>query len=199
MPTPIEATQRKTIAVFGGSFNPPHVAHQMLALYALQTTDIDEVWMVPTYRHVFGKELAPFEHRVAMCELLAAPLGGRVMVCQAERALATDPSFVASRTIDLLQYLQFQYPLHALRLLIGADILNETSKWHRWQDVIALAPPIVIGRGNVANVPGWDISEFAMPAVSSTEVRARLAVRQDAGWLVPSSVLRYIAAKGLYQ
>jgi nicotinate-nucleotide adenylyltransferase len=199
----------KTIALFGGSFNPPHVAHQMVALYALQVADIDEVWFVPTYRHVFGKELADYQHRVAMCELIARDFAGKAKVCTTEREIAELPGFVASRTLDLIEYLCGRHPDHRWRLLIGADILLETNKWHRWDQVAALAPPIVVGRTSASpQVPlvpdegwsqSWDVTEFAMPQVSSTEVRSRIKQQQSAQWLVPRQVLRYIQDIGLYQ
>jgi len=59
------------IALFGGSFNPPHVAHQMVALFVLETAPVDELWITPTYRHAFSKQLVDYEHRIAMCELMA--------------------------------------------------------------------------------------------------------------------------------
>ena len=68
----------REVALFGGSFNPPHVAHQMVCLFVLETCRVDAVWMVPTFRHAFSKELCGFEHRFRMCELAAAPLGERV-------------------------------------------------------------------------------------------------------------------------
>ncbi len=48
------------VALFGGSFNPPHVAHQMVALYVLETQPVDELWFVPTYAHPFGKALVDY-------------------------------------------------------------------------------------------------------------------------------------------
>ena len=54
------------VALFGGSFNPPHVAHQMVALYVLETQPVDELWFVPTYAHPFGKALVDYDHRIAM-------------------------------------------------------------------------------------------------------------------------------------
>src|SRR5205085_1006693 len=132
------------VALFGGSFNPPHVAHQLVALYVLETQPIDELWFVPTYAHPFGKQLAPYEDRLAMCELATHTLGDRVRVSRAEEELAKRPEFVASRTLDLVEYLAGQG--HQLRLVIGTDILGETAKWHRWSDVIAIAPLIVVGR-----------------------------------------------------
>jgi nicotinic acid mononucleotide adenylyltransferase len=86
------------VALFGGSFNPPHAAHQLVALYVLETQPVDELWFVPTYAHPFGKQLATYEHRIAMCELAAAALGPRARVSQVEAELAARPGFVASRT-----------------------------------------------------------------------------------------------------
>ncbi|HEY6038658.1 MAG TPA: hypothetical protein VIV58_30455, partial [Kofleriaceae bacterium] len=96
------------IALFGGSFNPPHVAHQLVALYVLETQPVDELWFVPTFVHPFHKQLVPYEDRLAMCELAAAPLGPRVKVSRAEQELAQQPDFVASRTFDLVELLLAQ-------------------------------------------------------------------------------------------
>lgn len=179
-----------TIALFGGSFNPVHVAHQLVALYVLETQPIDELWLVPTYAHPFGKPLAPFEHRVAMCELAAAALGPRVQVSRAEEELAKQPGFVASRTLDLIEHVGGD-----LRLVIGSDILAETAQWHRWDEVARRAPPIVVAR------PGWPGGgEVAITDVSATRVRELLAGNDRAvEALVPARVLRYIAAHGLYR
>ena len=126
------------IALFGGSFNPPHVAHQLAVLYVLETQPIDELWFVPVFSHPFGKDLAPYEHRVAMCELVANALGPRAKVSRAEQELSSRPGF-SGRTLDLVEYLAA--PERELRLVVGADILGETQKWYRWNDVVAKAPP----------------------------------------------------------
>jgi nicotinate-nucleotide adenylyltransferase len=179
------------VALFGGSFNPVHVAHQLVALYVRETQPIDEVWFVPTYQHPFGKPLAPYVDRVAMCELAAADIVG-TRVSRAEEELAHRPGFVSSHTLDLAQYAIDQG--HAPRLVIGSDILKETHKWHRWDDLAALAPPIVIGRTGHAHAGALD-----MPEVSSTAIRALIANGDAAAAaLLPVSVLRYIAAHKLY-
>jgi nicotinate-nucleotide adenylyltransferase len=178
------------IALFGGSFNPPHVAHQMVALYVLETQPVDELWFVPTYTHVFGKELVPYEHRVAMCELAAAPLGPRVRVSRAEQELAQRPGFTVSRTLDLIEDLASHGDL---RLVVGADILGETDKWYRWDEIVRRAPPIVLSRPGHPGGTGLEID------VSATRVRQLLAARDPAvEALVPATVLRYIAANRLY-
>jgi nicotinate-nucleotide adenylyltransferase len=183
------------VALFGGSFNPPHVAHQLVALYVLQTCDVDALWFVPTLVHPFHKTLAPFADRVAMCELAAAALGPQVSVSRAEAALAERPGFVASRTYDLVEMLREEGE-HDFRLVIGTDILAETHKWHRWADLVTLAPPIIVGRTGYEQAGETGVT---MPQISATRVRELLAAHDaHVASLLPREVLRYIAMHGLY-
>ncbi|HUQ07649.1 MAG TPA: nicotinate (nicotinamide) nucleotide adenylyltransferase [Kofleriaceae bacterium] len=189
-----------TVAYFGGSFNPPHVAHTLVALYVLETAPVDELWFVPTYKHPFAKnkDLAPYDERVAMCELAVAPLGGRARVSRVEADVFAERGG-DNRTLHTLEHLAETHPDHAFRLVVGADILHEVAKWHRWDEVCRRAPLIVIGRGGVEAPPGATISELAMPEVSSTEVRRRIDAGQDASGLVSKAVLGYIDRRGLYR
>ena len=82
--------------------------------------------------------------------------------------------------------------------MVGADILGETDKWYRWDELARRAPPIVVGR------PGYPTPPGAIPAivgVSSTEIRGHLGAQRDddAIALLPRAVLRYIADRGLYR
>lgn len=186
------------VALFGGSFNPPHVAHQLVALYVIETQPVDELWFVPTYTHPFGKHLVSYEHRIAMCAIAAAPLGPRVRASRAEVELAQRPGFVASHTLDLVEYLAAQG--YELRLVVGSDILGEAVNWHRWEDVVARAPLIVVGRTGYPAPPGSAASEVTMPEISATRVRDLLAQgASGVTGLVPREVLRYIAQHHLYQ
>ncbi len=179
----------RTIAIFGGSFNPPHVAHQMICLYILEACSVDEMWVIPTYRHPFAKSLIDFEHRFAMCELAMAPFANRVRVSRIEEELAQP----ASRTLHTLNALSQRYPDDAFRLVVGADILAERDKWYRWDEIERMAPPLVVGRRGYPSESGLEL-----PDVSSTEVRARLASGRDASALVPATVMAYITERGLY-
>src|SRR3954452_22589054 len=105
------------VALFGGSFNPPHVAHQLVGLYVLETEPVDELWLIPCFKHPFDKALAPFEDRLAMCELAAAALGPRARVSDCERRLGGE-----SRTLRTVKALQAQHPGVELSLVIGGDI-----------------------------------------------------------------------------
>jgi len=178
------------VGIFGGSFNPPHIGHQALCLMLLETGPIDEVWVVPTYRHYFGKALASFEDRVAMCECMVDPLGRRARVCSVER----DVENSQGRMLDTLTALSTLHPQHEFRLIIGADILLETNRWHAWSEVAALAPPLVFQRG------GYDGGTFpAPPTVSSSAIRECLASGESAVPMVSKSVQACIESRGLYQ
>jgi nicotinate-nucleotide adenylyltransferase len=182
----------RSVALLGGSFNPPHVAHLMAAYWALATQDVSEVWLLPTWRHAFGKVLAPFEDRLRMCELAARHVRG-VGVCGAEAELRDDP--LAGRTARTLEHLLAKHPDHRFTLLVGADILPDTDKWYRWDRVQELARVVVVGREGWPPVPGAP----TLPRVSSTEVRARIARGEDVSGLVPRKVLEYVAAHGMYR
>jgi nicotinate-nucleotide adenylyltransferase len=179
-----------SIALLGGSFNPPHLGHQMICLWALSTGRAPEVWLVPTFAHAFNKELVPFEHRSAMCQHLVqlfAP--GKVMVCSIEAELSAP-----SLTYNTLQSLCRRYPQHQFHLMVGADILQEKDAWYRFDEIERLAPLLVIGR---AGYPSPD-ETVILPAISSSQIRARLARGQDVSGLLPASVLAYIQAHHLY-
>ncbi|HET9955496.1 MAG TPA: nicotinate (nicotinamide) nucleotide adenylyltransferase [Polyangiaceae bacterium] len=183
------------VAVFGGSFDPPHVAHVLLATYALSVGGFDRVLVVPVFAHAFSKSLSPFAQRLRMCQLAFAPLRA-VQVSDIEATLPT-PSF----TLSTLQAIRRELPDASLNLVIGADALSETSKWHAFDEVARIAPPFAVGR------EGYDASgasHFALPRVSSTQVRKlltssdRSAQRAELSELLPRSVLEYIEQHGLY-
>ena len=187
------------IALFGGSFNPPHIAHALVAFYVRETQPVDEVWFVPVYAHAFGKDLAAYEHRIAMCELVAQSLPG-VRVSRAEEELANKPGFTVSRTLDLLVHLEAQDPTREFRNVIGSDILGETHKWYRWDEVVAKAPLIALGRSGFVAPPGTTLTGVTMPEISATRVRELVTAgdTEQASQLLPREVLRYIATHGLY-
>ncbi len=196
-------SSNERVAFFGGSFNPPHVGHVLGVVYALSVAPIDRVLVVPVYRHPFAKHLAPFADRLAMCR---AALGWvpRVTISSVEEELGGE-----SLTLRTLEHLQAQHPGWSLRLLVGSDVLGDMHKWHRWDRVSAIAPPLVLGRSGVppreaavtwvgarAEAP----PEPVLPEVSSTEIRNALAAGDvDAvRGLVPSAVIDHIVAHRLY-
>src|SRR5262245_30760132 len=178
------------VALFGGSFNPPHVAHQLAALYVLETAAVDALWFVPAFEHAFGKPLAPFEDRLAMCQLAAAALGARAAVSDVERTIGG-----RSLTLRTVRRLAEMHPEHTFSLVIGSDLQGDVASWYRGDELQCTIPFVVVGRPGQPGAPGG----ITMPDVSSTAVRAALAAGQSVDGFVPRSVLDYILRKGLYQ
>ncbi len=110
------------VGVYGGSFDPPHVAHVMAAAYACATGPLDRLLVVPVFAHAFNKALTPFEHRLRLCELAFEGLSA-VSVCPIESELPSP-----SRTLTTLQALARRQPGAELRLVIGADVLKDAGK-----------------------------------------------------------------------
>jgi nicotinate-nucleotide adenylyltransferase len=181
------------VALFGGSFNPPHVCHQLVALWVKATRPVDAVWLVPTYRHAFGKPLETFEARCELVERLLEPLGEWAALSRVEADLGAE-----SRTIDTVEHLRATRPELELSLVVGADILLEAHHWKAWDRLVATTPLHVVGRAGF-EVPGRRFA-LELPEVSSTDLRQRLA----AGELdycrerIPRQVLNLIVERGLY-
>ncbi|MCS6913365.1 MAG: nicotinate (nicotinamide) nucleotide adenylyltransferase [Myxococcales bacterium] len=180
------------IALYGGSFDPPHIAHQMACLYVLSIGAVDEVWMIPCYQHPFDKRSAPFAHRVAMCRLAGEILGERVRVCTIEEELGGQ-----SYTLRTVRALQERHPEHTFILLIGSDLVQERQRWFGWPELARRIPFFVVGRMGVEGPAAG--ASVVLPAVSSTAVRAELAAGRSPTELVPRAVLDYIEAHGLYR
>lgn len=185
-------TSGHRVAVFGGSFNPPHVAHVLAAVYVLSTEPVDEVLVVPVYRHPFSKELAPFEDRLEMCRLAFSWIP-RVRVSPVERELGGE-----SLTLRTLEHLRSTHPDWSMRLLLGADVIADLAKWHRFDRIAELAPPLFVGR---AGVTIESAPEPMLPKISSTEVRDAIGRGESerVDKLVPREVLAYAAEHGLYR
>lgn len=186
----------KRVALFGGTFDPIHRAHLIVAREAADEFELNEVWFVPAAHppHKNDTQTA-FEHRFRMVEL----------------ACAEDPRFVASRleegeersysfhTIERAKALL--QPGDELFFLIGADAFAEIGSWYRSQDVLKMVAFLVVTRpGHTYETPPgatvYRLESLAL-LVSSSEVRSKLAAGQEAKEL-PIHVRNYIREHSLY-
>ncbi len=184
------SSRPKKVGLLGGSFNPPHVGHLTAAVYVKATQEVDEVWLLPSYRHPFGKPLAEFEHRAAMCRAMCSEASGWLQVWEIERELGG-----TGRTVDTLKHLVGKYPEHRFSLVIGSDIVKDLPHWKEFDEIERRAAVIVLHR------PGHPSPRAISPplvAVSSTEVREMLERGEAPTQLVPRSVLDYARAHHLY-
>jgi nicotinate-nucleotide adenylyltransferase len=173
-----------TIGLLGGSFDPPHIGHLAGAKWVLRQSGIDQVWLLPAFRHGFGKNLTPFKDRVEMTRLLLKGVSG------AEVSDAESKAPGSGRTVEMLEYLVEKYPQHQFRFAVGTDILADLHKWKNPERVKELAPFLVIPRAGYA--------QSELPEISSSQVRAALASGKDVSeWLTPE-VEAYIRQHKLY-
>ena len=117
--------QQPNIAVYGGAFDPPHLAHVFTVSYLLSRADIDEVWLLPTAAHVFGKEMRPFAQRVDMLNVLINHLGWDESVKVSSVEEKRDGP---SRTFDTLNALSDANPNSNFVWVMGADNLTERHR-----------------------------------------------------------------------
>jgi nicotinate-nucleotide adenylyltransferase len=185
-----------TTAVFGGSFDPPHVAHLLVVAYALGVGGFERLIVVPVHDHAFDKPLSDFEERVELCRACFSELP-RVEVSRLEAELPK-PNY----TVRLLERLRADRPGEPLRLIIGSDVLPETEHWHDFSRVSELAPPFIVTRRGFERP---ELGPALLPEVSSTHVRELLArqgdpeAERELAWLVPKRVRARISERGLYR
>lgn len=178
------------VALLGGSFNPPHVGHLMAAHYVRATQDVDEVWLMPSFNHPFGKALTPFEHRVEMCQVLCRDASGWLQTSTIE----SEPG-LTGRTVDTLELLQRRHPQVRFSLIIGSDILKDLPHWKDFERIERMVCVLVLYR---AGYPAPNTVGPPLAEVSSTQIRDLLARGEEPRALVPSGVLAYARQVGLY-
>lgn len=140
------------VGVMGGSFNPPHEGHAMVAQTAMKRLGLDQLWWVVTPGNPlksFGG-LAPLSERVAACQNLARHPGMSVTTFEAE--LGTP------YTAATLAFLKSRYPSATFIWVMGADNLASFHRWQDWRAIAKTLPVAVIDR------PGWRLKALASPA-----------------------------------
>jgi nicotinate-nucleotide adenylyltransferase len=161
----------------------------LVAAYVTSAFPMERCFVAPAYRHPFGKSLgASFEDRVAMCRLAFRDLR-RVEVTDVEATLGGE-----GYTLRLVEALRAREPGASFRLVIGTDLLGETHRWHEWERVAKLAPPLVVARaGSDQGTAGPK-----MPDVRSSKIRRSIASGESVAGYVPNAVIGYIEEHGLY-
>jgi len=179
-------------AIFGGTFDPIHCAHLIVAREAADAFALDQVLFIPAANPPHKEAGTLYEHRIKMVEL----------------ACKEDPRFVPSRLEEDSRKSYSIYTIERVKVMggevffvIGADAFAEIQTWFRWQDVVRDVEFIVVTRPghHYESPPGARVHRLetvALP-VSSSEIRAALA-RGETSSQLPKSVAEYIRANGLY-
>lgn len=186
------------IALFGGTFDPPHLGHLVVAGDVHHRLGLDRVVWVPAADppHKRGMVGTPAALRL---EMVRAAAGGdpRFEVDDLELR-RPGPSY----TLDTLREFRRRLPDAALHFLIGADALREFHTWREPDAIVALATPVVFAREGDHVREAGGVPAIQVPVtrvdISSTEIRRRVAAGEPVRNLVPDAVLRIIEREGLY-
>lgn len=194
------------IGILGGTFDPIHLGHLILASYAADDLGLDTVLFMPaqTPPHKIGDAISAVEHRVEMVRL-AIEQDARFELSTLD-LISDKPSFTSA----LLQRFTAESPDATLFFLIGADSLRDFPTWHEPGTILELAelgvarrPGTIIDSGTLDALPGlrertWVFSSPLID-ISSTSVRERVAAGKPITWLVPENVEKYILQHHLYR
>ena len=194
----------RRVGIFGGAFDPPHLAHCALVETALNELKLDALHVVPTGEAWHkSRKLTDGKHRLAMLQLAFKDLP---RICLDSREInRTGPSY----TIDTLRQIAAEEPGAELFLIIGADQAAALTSWREWQAIVQLAIISVAIRPDQSNASDLFDAEklfperflhLGLPAhyLSATQIRSKIASGQPVQTLVSEPVARYIADHHLY-
>ncbi len=201
------------ILIFGGTFDPPHLAHSRLPPLVAERLECGRIIYIPAAVSPLksGEPAAPAEHRLAMLHLALADVpDAEISTIELYRP---GPSY----TVDTLEALREELGSgHELHLLVGSDQALLFHQWKRWRRVIELATPAVMlrppldeasYRGRLqATYPSQEVDRWLLWRVSvprmdvcATTIRRLLAEGKDVTGMMDSRVLEYIRRHGLYR
>jgi nicotinate-nucleotide adenylyltransferase len=198
------------IGLFGGTFDPIHLGHLILAERCREEAALDEVWFLPSYRppHKIERPLTRFEQR---CEMVLLAITGQLAfrVEPIEKELPP-PSYTA----ETLAELHRRHPEHQFALIVGADSLVELPTWHEPRRVVEQAELLAVPRPGVEFWSGAQLAAaLGLPAdavrlravacplieIASRDLRRRVAEGKTIRYMVPRAVEEYIRERKLYR
>ncbi len=183
------------IAIFGGRFDPPHIAHIIHAELILDEFQLEKIIFIPAANPPHKKACAEFEDRFRMLKLaIAKQQGFELSDVESKNSL--------SYTVDTLKTISPQLNASQLYLIIGNDEYNVFSTWREPEKIRNLAELIVLPRLK-HNIPtkqaGVHFPDLPHIEISSTLIRSRIASKKSVRFWVPESVEKFIYENGLYK
>ena len=181
------------IGIYGGTFDPVHHGHLILAKQALEEFKLDRLVFVPAAESPFKihNHTTPPADRLAMLQLAIA----------SENRLSVDPIEIErggiSYSIDTVKMFRSRDPGAELFFLVGEDNAYRLTEWHRFEELKKLVYFVVLSRSEEFQSPEYPVVQRRIE-ISSTEIRNRVANQESITYLVPESVKHYIEQNQLY-
>lgn len=194
-------SKRSRIGIFGGSFNPPHAAHLIVAEFIRDAFDLDRILWVPSYHTPLKnpEDLAPMEDRFEMTRLATG---------ENDRFDLSDVEIRRggfSFTVDTLRSLQEARPDVEFSLILGMDSLSGFSSWREPEEILRRVPLIVYPRAGSDTretrrefFGAVSFAEAPLVEISGTMIRDRVRYGRSIRYLVPREVERHIRERRLY-
>ena len=184
----------KKIAIYGGTFDPIHHAHLILAREAIETLDLDKVILVPAAISPL-KKAAPFASGEVRLKMLQAALKGDPKFEADECELLRPPP---SYTIDTVKEIRRRECDVSIYCLIGEDNVEQLPRWHRFAELEKLVRFVVLDRSGKQPSHAYQLIHRRID-ISATEIRRRVAQHESIRYLVPDSVDEIIQREKLYR
>lgn len=185
----------KKIGLLGGTFDPPHIGHLLIAEEVYQALGLDEVWFIPSYEPPHkNKSKTNVNYRIKMIEAAIRDNEHfHINLIEINR-------LGKSYTFDTIKMLNEQYPQTSFYFVIGADMVEYLPKWNKIDDLIKLVQFVGVKRANYQLASGYPIKEVEIPGIdiSSSIIRDRLKRGVGVRYLVQPKVLDVIKELELY-
>lgn len=186
------------IGILGGTFNPIHIGHLILAEEAREKLGLDKIVFVPAFLppHKDNSDIAPAKERLIMVELA---IKGNKNFLVSNIEIKRDGR---SYTIDTLKEFKKKYPKDELYFIIGSDLLKYLDEWKDLDEIIKLVKFIVVTRPGypLENIPSYiKTMEIRAVDVSAFEIRKCIRENKSFRYLVPGVVYNYILKNKLYR
>ncbi|WP_414840336.1 nicotinate-nucleotide adenylyltransferase [Carnobacterium sp. TMP28] len=189
--------ERKKVGILGGTFNPPHVGHLIIADQVCRKLDLDKLYFMPSANppHRNGKKAIPASYRLEMVET-AIENNGCFDVERAEIERGGK-----SFTYDTMVQLVRENPDIDYYFIIGGDMVDYLPKWYKIDKLLDLVQFVGVNRPGYVATTGYPIIWVDVPSmnISSTLLREKLKMNDSVRYLIPDQTLKYIHEKGLYQ
>lgn len=197
------------IAILGGSFDPPHIGHILIAEQVREILNMDQIWLMPNFKHAFAKAQTPILHRKKMVNLIQSDL-----INFSELEINREG---ISYTIDTLTSLTTEFRLNEFFWILGSDQLESFQKYKNWKKIVANHNLIIFPRESIITEIESKVKKFldlkslpeniiilnnpdlVLTNISSTVIRERVKENKSIKYMVPEVIEKYIFENKLYE